>query len=66
MTTAIGVVMTEHIVAGRMENHRLVGEPVRYPGDLTEVDALTVLPGGTPGNFANQITDLAGKNRWWK
>ena len=25
MTTAIGVVMTEHIVAGRMENHRLVG-----------------------------------------
>ena len=31
MTTAIGVVMTEHIVAGRLEDHRLVGEPVRYP-----------------------------------
>ena len=62
MTTAIGVVMTEHIVAGRMENHRLVGEPVRYPGDLTEVDALTVLPGGDLLEIlANQITDLAGK-----
>ena len=46
MTIAIGVVMTEHIVAGRMENHKLVGEPVRYPGDADEVDALTVLPGG--------------------
>jgi len=62
MTTAIGVVMTEHIVAGRMENHRLVGEPVRYPGDSTEVDALTVLPGGDLLEIlANQITDLAGK-----
>ena len=62
MTTAIGVVMTEHIVAGRMENHRLVGEPVRYPGDATEVDALTVLPGGDLLEIlANQITDLAGK-----
>ncbi len=62
MTTAIGVVMTEHIVAGRMENHRLVGEPVRYPGDALEVDALTVLPGGDLLEIlANQITDLAGK-----
>lgn len=62
MTTAIGVVMTEHIVAGRMENHRLVGEPVRYPADSTEVDALTVLPGGELVEIlANQITDLAGK-----
>ena len=61
MTTAIGVVMTEHIVAGRMENHRLVGEPVRYPGDLTEVDALTVLPGGELLEIlANHVTDLAG------
>ena len=61
MTTAIGVVMTEHIVAGRMENHRLVGEPVRYPGDATEVDALTVIPGGDLLQLlANQITELAG------
>jgi predicted NBD/HSP70 family sugar kinase len=61
MTTAIGVVMTEHIVAGRMQNHRLVGEPVRYPGDLTEMDALTVLPGGELLEIlATHITDLAG------
>ncbi len=46
MTTAIGVVMTEHIVAGRMENHKLVGKTLRYPGDDTEVDALSALPGG--------------------
>jgi glucokinase len=61
MTTAIGVVMTEHIVAGRMENHKLVGEPVRYPGDAAdEVDALTVLPGGELLEIlANQITQLA-------
>ncbi len=61
MTTAIGVVMTEHIVAGRMENHQLVGTPVRYPGDLTEVDALTVLPGGDLLEIlANHVTELAG------
>ena len=61
MTTAIGVVMTEHIVSGRMENHRLVGQPVRYPGDEQEVDALTVLPGGELLDIlANQITELAG------
>ncbi len=61
MTTAIGVVMTEHIVAGRMENHRLVGTPVRYPSDSTEVDALTALPGGELVEIiANHVTELVG------
>ena len=46
MATAIGVVMTEHIVAGRLENHQLAGKPVRYPEDLDEVDALVTIPGG--------------------
>ena len=71
MTTAIGVVMTEHIVAGRMENHRLVGELVRYPGDTDEVDALTVLPGGELVEIlANQVTEAcrqwreAGRGHW--
>jgi glucokinase len=45
MTTAIGVVMTEHIVAGRLENHRLAGTPVRYPSDSAELDALVAIPG---------------------
>jgi glucokinase len=61
MSNAIGVVMTEHIVAGRMENHRLVGEAVRYPRDTEEVDALTVIPGGELLEIvANQIIEVAG------
>src|SRR5579859_5074066 len=48
MTTAIGVVITDHIVAGRLEDHRLVAKPLRYPAvphepDAT-VDALSALP----------------------
>ena len=45
MTTAIGVVITEHIVAGRMEDMRLAGEPIRYPADSNELDALSAIPG---------------------
>ncbi len=46
MTTAIGVVVTEHIVAGRLEDMRLVGETVRYPENDQQVDALPALPAG--------------------
>src|SRR3569833_2152934 len=46
MTTAIGVVMTEHIVAGRLEDMRLAGDSVRYPQNIDEVDALSALPVG--------------------
>ena len=45
MTTAIGVVMTAHIVAGRLEDMRLSGEPIRYPADSSELDALSAIPG---------------------
>lgn len=62
MTSAIGVVMTEHIVAGRMENHKLSGPTVRYPGDGDEVDALAALPGKELVEIlATQITELAGE-----
>ena len=44
MATAIGVVMTGHITAGRMEDHKLVGAPLRYPEDH-ELDALLEVPG---------------------
>jgi predicted NBD/HSP70 family sugar kinase len=44
MTTAIGVVMTEHIVAGRLEDQRLKGALLRYPSETDEVDALIALP----------------------
>jgi predicted NBD/HSP70 family sugar kinase len=46
MTTAIGVVITEHIVAGRLEDNRLAGELLRYPENLDELDALTAIPAG--------------------
>jgi predicted NBD/HSP70 family sugar kinase len=44
MTIAIGAVMTEHIVAGRLEDMRPVGETVRFPQNSEEVDALNALP----------------------
>ena len=46
MTTAIGVVITDHIVAGRLEDQRLTGQPLRYPADSDELDALAAIPGG--------------------
>ena len=61
MATAIGVVMTEHIVAGRLENHQLAGKPVRYPEDLDEVDALVTIPGGELVEIiASHVASLAG------
>jgi glucokinase len=46
MTNAIGVVMTEHIVTGRLQDLRLTGKPLRYPAETDEVDALTAIPSG--------------------
>ncbi len=46
MTTAIGVVMTEHIVAGRLEDQRLTGRVLHYPSSIEEAGALTAIPGG--------------------
>lgn len=48
MTAAIGVVMTEHIVAGRLTGdlgqQALAGERLRYPEDVTETEALIGVP----------------------
>ena len=44
MTTAIGVVITEHIVSGRLQDSRLTGSTIRYPDDLNELDALSAMP----------------------
>jgi predicted NBD/HSP70 family sugar kinase len=44
MTTAIGIVITDHIVAGRLEDHRLVAKPLRYPDDPAERGTLSTLP----------------------
>jgi predicted NBD/HSP70 family sugar kinase len=61
MTTAIGVVITEHIVAGRLEDQRLTGQTLRYPQDSTELDALIAIPGSELVEIlAMQIESLAG------
>jgi glucokinase len=61
MTTAIGVVITEHIVAGRLQDQRLTGKPLRYPVNTDEVDALMGLPGSELVELlATQIASLAG------
>jgi glucokinase len=64
MTTAIGVVMTEHIVAGRMENHKLVGELLRFPTESDEMDVLTALPtGDIVEEVARRVVTLAGNGQ---
>ncbi|HET7104519.1 MAG TPA: ROK family protein [Terracidiphilus sp.] len=45
MTTAIGVVITENIVAGRLADQKLSGTPLHFPADAEEFDALIALPG---------------------
>ena len=60
MTTAIGVVMTDHIVAGRLEDLRLAGDLLRYPSETDELDALQAIPGSELVELlANQIATLA-------
>jgi hypothetical protein len=67
MTTAIGVVMTEHIVAGRLEDMRLVGETVRYPQDTDEVEALNAVPAGElVGILADAIISVGTKGEWMR
>jgi glucokinase len=61
MTTAIGVVMTEHIVAGKLEDHKPVGKPQRFPESSDELDALISVPGGELVKMlAEQITNAVG------
>ncbi|HVC47555.1 MAG TPA: ROK family protein [Terracidiphilus sp.] len=60
MTTAIGVVITEHIVSGKLVDQRLTGTPLRFPADDNETDALVALPGGEIIDIvAAQIAQLA-------
>lgn len=61
MTTAIGVVITEHIVSGRLQDQRLSGKLLRYPVNTGEVDALMGLPGSELVELlATQIESQAG------
>ena len=44
MTTAIGVVITDHIAAARLEELRLAGKVLRYPVDPDAVEPLEAIP----------------------
>lgn len=55
MTTAIGIVVTGHISAGRLENLRLTGKPLRYPNDPVELDALAAIP-------AEELVDMIAEH----
>src|SRR5580692_9073832 len=61
MTTAIGVVITEHLVAGRLQDQRIVGKLIRYPIETHELDALSAMPGSEMVELlASQIETLVG------
>jgi glucokinase len=64
MTTAIGVVMTAHIVAGKLQDQRLTGKPLRFPSDRDELDALLAVPGSEiVEKVAEQIVAVAGDTK---
>ncbi len=44
MSTAIGVVIREYIVSGRLEDQQLTGELLRYPSDPESNEALAAMP----------------------
>ncbi len=60
MTTAIGAVMTERIVAGRLEDQRLTGSVLHHPQDQAKMDALSAVPSGELAEIlASLIASLA-------
>jgi len=60
MTTAIGIVMTNNIVAGRLQDQQLTGSPIHFPEDPNDVDTLTAIPGSELVDIlAAQIAALA-------
>ena len=61
MTTAIGVVMTQDIVAGRLKDRQLAGEILRYPEDRTATETLSAIPAGELVTMlSDKICALAG------
>jgi glucokinase len=61
MSTAIGVVMSDHIVAGRLEEHKLAGSLQRFPSDSTVEEELASIPdSGLVEIIVGQINALTG------
>jgi len=44
MTTAIGIVITDHIAAARLQDHRLAGDLLRYPSGPDASEPLEAIP----------------------
>ncbi len=70
MTTAIGVVITEHIVSGRLEDQHLAGKLLRYPGGPESTDRpdtpddLAAIPAGELVEIiAEHIETLVGSGK---
>ncbi len=64
MTNAIGIVITEHIVAGRLEDQQLVGKLLRFPEDAGKPDALSTIPVGELVDiFCKFVTTLADQSK---
>jgi glucokinase len=60
MTTAIGVVITDHIAAARLEELQLAGKVLRYPDDPDAAEALEAIPDSElVALLAGQIKNLA-------
>jgi predicted NBD/HSP70 family sugar kinase len=60
MSNAIGIVITDHIVAGRLEDQKLVGRLLRFPEDPGEPDVLSSIPvGELVAMFCGFVTALA-------
>jgi glucokinase len=57
MTRAIGIAMTDQIVAGTLEDQTITGKLLRYPPDSDAVDALIAIPGG---ELVELLASLAG------
>jgi predicted NBD/HSP70 family sugar kinase len=65
VTTAIGIVITDHIVAGRLEDQRLTSKLLRFPEDSDAADALSAIPRGELVDLlASQVAALAEEVHW--
>jgi len=60
MTTAIGIVITDHIVAGRLEDHRLIAKPLRYPVEVNGLpeEAADSFPDSFNESFVDALASL--------
>ncbi|MGD0912788.1 MAG: hypothetical protein ABR928_12880 [Terracidiphilus sp.] len=66
MTTAIGIVITDHIAAGRLEDQRLASKLLRFPdpGDETADDLSAIPRGELIDLLAAQVSALAEEVQW--